>query len=44
VGPAATAALAASGFDGRRRPETLHLTEIARLVQLMTRPPAVPVL
>jgi 16S rRNA A1518/A1519 N6-dimethyltransferase RsmA/KsgA/DIM1 with predicted DNA glycosylase/AP lyase activity len=29
----AAEALAASGIDGRRRPETLQLTELARLAE-----------
>lgn len=40
--PTAPAVLALSGLDGRRRPETLQVTEIARLVELFAsvrRPP-----
>jgi 16S rRNA (adenine1518-N6/adenine1519-N6)-dimethyltransferase len=42
VGPAAVQALAQSGLDGRRRPETLQVEEAARLADLVaaaSRPP-----
>ncbi len=41
--PTAPALLAVAGLDGRRRPETLHLTELARLADLFAsvRRPAV---
>jgi len=34
--PRAPEILAAGGFDGRRRPETLQVTELARLAELIT--------
>lgn len=37
--PAGAAVLARSGIDGRRRPETLQVTEIARLVELFASTP-----
>ena len=41
--PTAPALLAVAGLDGRRRPETLHLAELARLADLFAsvRRPAV---
>jgi len=36
--------LAAAGIDGRRRPETLHLTELARLADLFASVSGGPVL
>jgi 16S rRNA (adenine1518-N6/adenine1519-N6)-dimethyltransferase len=38
------AVLAASGLDGRRRPETLQVTEFARLVELFASADRPPVL
>ncbi len=35
LAPAAAEALAEAGIDGRRRPETLQLTEIARLADVL---------
>ena len=45
LGAARTAeVLAAAGLDGRRRPETLHLTELARLAQVFPSTDRAPVL
>lgn len=44
VDPNAGRILAEAGFDGRRRPETLQVTEIARLAELFPSVPRAPVL
>ena len=42
--PAAPEVIGRAGFDGRRRPETLQLTEIARLAELFAVRARTPVL
>jgi 16S rRNA A1518/A1519 N6-dimethyltransferase RsmA/KsgA/DIM1 with predicted DNA glycosylase/AP lyase activity len=37
-GRQAAEVIAAAGIDGRRRPETLHLVELARLAEVLASP------